>query len=493
MNVVPAKSGADTLLIDNHYLHSRYDPLKEAESFLDAATRDTSIPEFRIWILLNPGLAYLAGIIKKRQPGHEVYAVYSHSVSLFSQRLTVQFWSPESPDKLSEFLSRVSSRGQKADSVHVLCWKPGADLFPDQTKSILAQIGQELSSLKANAVTERYFSPLWLKNTLHNILGCSFCNLVPSTCGNPVFLLAAGPSLNDHLEVVKKQQSKAFMVALSSSLATLNQHGIKPDIVIQSDGGFWAQSHTRLTPHKALMVSALRSRPWHGLKNQTIMAFGASKLESFLWYLAFGTDLLDLGDQGTVAYQALHFCLSFFAGPVIVHGLDFAKRDLLSHAQPHTFDYFPWESANRLHPGHSFLYETYVSTGARRLHGATIYASDHNLRLFSNNFSGHFVGNPRIFQRGPHETLRFPEWPASSLQQYPEKEALTISPGSKPRTYTGTNPGSAILKGLEQMLLQKAELPEALVDELLPFFGIASSPGTPLQILHDLVKDVLHA
>jgi len=52
----------------------------------------------------------------------------------------------------------------------------------------------------------------------------------------PVLLLAAGPSLKENIEFVKKNKNKFIIACVSATLKTLYKHNIKPDIVSHIDG-----------------------------------------------------------------------------------------------------------------------------------------------------------------------------------------------------------------------------------------------------------------
>jgi len=51
----------------------------------------------------------------------------------------------------------------------------------------------------------------------------------------PVLLIASGPSLGNNIEWLKENQDKFIIIAVLSSIKTLNKHNIKPNIVINID------------------------------------------------------------------------------------------------------------------------------------------------------------------------------------------------------------------------------------------------------------------
>lgn len=53
----------------------------------------------------------------------------------------------------------------------------------------------------------------------------------------PVLILAAGPSLQNKLEFIKKEKDNFFIIAVYGTMPFLEKHNIKPDVVVQYDEG----------------------------------------------------------------------------------------------------------------------------------------------------------------------------------------------------------------------------------------------------------------
>jgi len=74
---------------------------------------------------------------------------------------------------------------------------------------------------------------------LHNSLDFSLL----SKNDRPFLLLAAGPSLQKHIQWVQENQKHFIIVALSATLSTLEAHNITPDIITHLDGFDAASIH----------------------------------------------------------------------------------------------------------------------------------------------------------------------------------------------------------------------------------------------------------
>ena len=85
-------------------------------------------------------------------------------------------------------------------------------------------------------ILNQYVKPLEYLNNNFNFLNLINSRSKTSLTNKPVILLAAGPSLQNNIEWIKKNQDKFLIVALSATLNTLEAEGIKPDIVTHIDG-----------------------------------------------------------------------------------------------------------------------------------------------------------------------------------------------------------------------------------------------------------------
>lgn len=54
----------------------------------------------------------------------------------------------------------------------------------------------------------------------------------------PVFIIGAGPSLNEHIDFIKENQKKAIVLSSGTALSILHHHNIKPDIHIEIESDY---------------------------------------------------------------------------------------------------------------------------------------------------------------------------------------------------------------------------------------------------------------
>ena len=151
----------------------------------------------------------------------------------------------------------------------------------------------------------------------------------------PVLLLASGPSLEIEIEWLKKNHAKCIIVAVSSSLAFLQEHNVVPNIVVHMD------------PFEQSLISFERVKHLDFLK-ESLLLFGAATPSSIiklfkkenLFFFETATAYKDDSFKtfapcvGSTAYQLL---LSLQVQELYLLGVDLALNatDGATHAGTH--------------------------------------------------------------------------------------------------------------------------------------------------------------
>lgn len=105
--------------------------------------------------------------------------------------------------------------------------------------SILEAVERKFSDL----LTRLHFENLWIKNILKNTASFQkyptaspFYNILK---GLDALIVAAGPTLNSHIEAIKQNREGLFIIAADTALGCLSANGIVADIVITMDAGIY--------------------------------------------------------------------------------------------------------------------------------------------------------------------------------------------------------------------------------------------------------------
>ena len=234
-----SRSGIKTLKYNNRYIHSKYDPIKEAEQFAEG---NKKLINKEVVVLYGLGLGYHVDSIQKLLPEKSTLYVFERNNQL------VKYCKEENPEvfkydnveiidysdkffykKFSEALNYVDDLIVHKPSLETVSESDEIlynlindfNIIKQQHNSQPEMILQAEENLKVN----RHINP---KNILE------FINSKSDT--NKVYVItASGPSLDYDLELLKANQEKFHILAVGSSLRTLIDNGIKPDCVVIID------------------------------------------------------------------------------------------------------------------------------------------------------------------------------------------------------------------------------------------------------------------
>ena len=188
--------------------------------------------------------------------------------------------------------------------------------------------------------TTAAFSDEWQQNTLLNL---------PEICQNPTvsvlrdlykgedaFVIAAGPSLKDSIEFVKKLKDKAFIICVGTALKTCLKAGVEPDIVVvlDSDPKVYKQ-FIDVEKHRSYLVGSQTLFP-PIIKDyeRKYFSFECHIFQDFAeWMSGFHSGNAILKTGGTVSVTAIDLARHVGCRRLFLFGLDLAYlEDGTSHA-----------------------------------------------------------------------------------------------------------------------------------------------------------------
>lgn len=337
-----AKNGAETCSADKKFLHSSYNPQNEAERFV-ASLECTFIP--KTVLVAEPALGYCAPFLRKRFPESKIAAVrYVHDFDLYNNLFDETFFF--CADNRSQFETQlIISLGEKNICASIfISWPPAANIFSEQDKLFWQSVKTVLEKSKTLLVTKSYFSKKWIKNTF------LFCMNVRHTARllpfhAPVVIAASGPSIQTALPHLCALRKKYVLFCVSSALPILEKYKLIPDIVISTDGGWWATQHLlplekngkiplALAPEAACRKQQLQS-------NIIIPLEYSDGIESRLfsvWAESCGISGTAAKRNGTVSGTAAELALSLSDKEIFACGLDLAESEGFQHAQPNLLE-----------------------------------------------------------------------------------------------------------------------------------------------------------
>ena len=367
-SLLKAKTGY-TILAGETTLHSRYNPVLEAEKYIDSL----SLMPYKYFILLEPGLGYLAAALKKRFPASQVISL--HCSSFYNKNNSILKnidhnwilnWDPLTPDSLEDFLEITLSDADASD-IKLIEWQPSVNIYGETVLDLTSRTVECIRLISAGRKTARNFGKRWFKNALHNLpLLHTTVSAFPGSA--QILVCAAGPSLEEHLDEIagwNRDNSQLLIVAVSSAAPALLSRNIIPNIIITTDGGGWARYHMTesLRNHGTslnempVIASALTAILPSQVKDHPVLILHDGSLWQKILLDAAGFCCFTSPQRGTVSISALDLAFYLTSGEIFICGLDFAHRDILTHARPYVFQNFMEQKQYRLTPFYSQLFE----------------------------------------------------------------------------------------------------------------------------------------
>ncbi|MDR2795776.1 MAG: DUF115 domain-containing protein [Spirochaetaceae bacterium] len=399
----------DTVLVGQKTIHSRYNPLTEAERYIVSLNLRGNIQYI---ILAECGLCYLIQSLRRRFPGAKIISLH---VSAFYRGKSAAppdaEWLPGSPVNRGVFLENEVD-DTEADKIKIIEWRPSAAVYGEEYLNLVKDIAAFVKRSDANKRTRSAFGRRWVKNVIKNcFLFNNDTNMVLLKRSDSDCVVAgAGPGLECAYEAIRRLvKCGALLIAVSSAVSALLHAGLRPDIIVACDGGNWALLHlleaVRLFCKKeapvALAFNLSAALPsWCSAFN--LLPFSDGTLFQNLAQKCFNMPPLSFPQRGTVGASALDLALYVSGGTVYMAGIDFSHRDIRTHAKPYTFDKILFDSANRLRPLYSLQFERAEMINASGANGiyADWFASQNYRRKIYSVTDGNVVVESGSGKRG---------------------------------------------------------------------------------------------
>lgn len=199
--------------------------------------------------------------------------------------------------------------------------------------SLLKKLGVLQGMMETNENQRLKMGLSYAKDVIQNLPLLSKCNsinkLKDSLKGMPAVIAAAGPSLGENLEIIKKYREKFVLFSVSTSYKSLVQNGINPDFISMIER-FDASNFVKdYNPQNVCLIaepyvnsSALREN----FKNKFITC-SVENSANKIYEKACRISHEDFETKGTVAYNALFAAKMAGCNPIILVGQDLAYID----------------------------------------------------------------------------------------------------------------------------------------------------------------------
>ncbi|MDR2734415.1 MAG: DUF115 domain-containing protein [Spirochaetota bacterium] len=243
--LVKARNGEPSLTLNNKYVHSAYDPGREAEYVV------SPFREAEAGVLIGYGLGYVAAAWMRERP--RPLFIVELIPGLLAQETANENLLALAPcccvsgteiRKQEEYFTDFL-RGLGIQTIKKIAWMetPGITAqAPALAKTALRFLKQAFEAHLTNIYTELEFERLWFRNILRNAFlvpqAKPFAALRGILRESAVVIIGAGPSLDDEIATLReiRKRSHAVLMACDTALPSLLLAEIAPDIVVSLDG-----------------------------------------------------------------------------------------------------------------------------------------------------------------------------------------------------------------------------------------------------------------
>lgn len=215
------------------FLHSKYDPLKEADIWV--GKEKSQIKENALILVIGIGAGYHIQKLAETFPSHSI-TVLEFNKEFYNWFIKSSFYlafkiQPNIQIKLGSILSSQEQKQlfNNIPSSNILIHKSGLDLLPEKLSGIKAA----LEDLKMQQRSLQVQQPRLVENFNRNLKlnNEGIKNWKDKFEGRPMILVSAGPSLDKQLPLLKKiQDEDSFIIgAVGTAIKPLLNAGITPD------------------------------------------------------------------------------------------------------------------------------------------------------------------------------------------------------------------------------------------------------------------------
>jgi hypothetical protein len=346
--VVETRSGAPTARLQGTYLHSRYDPAKEARRVVNEEAGATASAA----VVLGFGFGYLVEAFCEAQPGKPLVVV-EQDKGLFLQALiardlrnllilpNIHWHLGDEPEAVM-----MSIETLPLQQLCVLRLRPLIASRSEYYQRIEALLLSVFDKRAVNINTLKRFGQLWVRNLLSN-LDRFAANPGISVVQNhfssvPALVVAAGPSLDDVLPHLKALKEHMLIVAVDTSYRFCKNQGVEPDFLVSVDPQYWNSRHLDwLEREQTVLVSESSAHPRifrSGGKEEDTVLFVSSffPLGKYIEEIIGHRGLIGAG--GSVATTAWDVCRYLGCPSIYMAGLDLGFPGKRTHSRGAFFE-----------------------------------------------------------------------------------------------------------------------------------------------------------
>lgn len=321
------------------FLHSAYDPEKEANALINEIKKETE-KDLDLVFIFGIGAGYLINAFKKLNIN---IAVIEPSIKFFNLLIDnfkldkiledniTFFIGGDDIEDIEKFISLTNTK-----KVKFFITRSYVTLFNEEALFYQQKVLSIVDKKIININTISRFDKLWAYNIASNVAEISthygVSRFFDKYKNIPAVIVSAGPSLEKNIRKLKEMKNKALIIAVDTAMKPLFSHNISPHFIITIDPQKKNSKYFRNVYFKDSVLIAESS-----VDKEAIDSFnGAIYFINSIFPLAkyFMEELGDRGDVttgGSVSTAAYDFAIRIGANPIIMVGLDLSFPNYQTH------------------------------------------------------------------------------------------------------------------------------------------------------------------
>lgn len=332
------------------FLHSSIDPVKEAQKIADSVTQEPG----KIIVVYGFGLGYLVDALLKTTDKRNLLFIVEPDYDLFCAAMAARdlrhlIASDRICLVVSDEVSKIRSNffaiydETKYNEIVMTGLLGHQTVYPVVYHQVMPSIKDVVDAKLFNLVTMVKMGPDSVSNALLNLP--DYCthpgisSLFGRLAGMPAIIVAAGPSLNKNIHLLKEAKGKAVIFAVGTALKALEKWEIEPDFIFTVDPQrLNFDSHFKgVNMKRSALVSEIQAHHMI-LENHQGPIFVSGDMPIVKW---FGESIENKGkieSGGSVANNAFAAAYKMGADPIVLIGQDLAySKEGHSHAAGTTY------------------------------------------------------------------------------------------------------------------------------------------------------------
>jgi len=347
--LLPTRSGAATVMVNNRHLHSRYDPVNEAAQLIDSA----GVADAAVVVIHGCALAYHAEAALQRIGPDSILCIVEPDLrmirtalvardlgALIRDRRVMWFWQDDKSDvsaQLAPHQPLVAAGVRHVDH-------PASTQLHAEFHARLRGWFDEFAAYARTTVATLVLNG---KRTAENVTANlpwyvaspSLARLENRYAGKPAIIVSAGPSLRKNGHLLKGAQGKAAIIAVQTTLKPLLEIGVEPHFVTSLDyHDICTRFFEKLSPtlRTELVAEPKATSAIFDMHPGCVSLLGNEFAESLLAEMKLNKTRLRSG--ATVAHLAFYLAEHLGCDPIIFVGQDLGFSDGLCYAPGTSYD-----------------------------------------------------------------------------------------------------------------------------------------------------------